>query len=82
MRVIGRTLKRYAEKFLNLMMINGDSDFQILRDGEATYWYCNNLLHREDGPAIEYLDGDKFWFSYGKYHRINGPAIELKSGFK
>ena len=33
-------------------------------------------LHRVDGPAIEWADGDKSWYLNGKYHRVDGPAIE------
>jgi hypothetical protein len=25
-------------------------------------WYLNGKRHREDGPAIEYVDGDKQWW--------------------
>ena len=25
-------------------------------------WYLKGKLHREDGPAIEYADGDKSWY--------------------
>jgi hypothetical protein len=25
-------------------------------------WYLNGQLHREDGPAIEYVDGHKSWY--------------------
>jgi hypothetical protein len=31
-------------------------------------------LHREDGPAVEYLDGSKEWWINGKLHREDGPA--------
>jgi len=24
------------------------------------FYYLNNLLHRDDGPAIEYINGDKY----------------------
>ena len=40
------------------------------------------ILHREDGPAIEYSDGDKSWFLNGKLHREDGPAIERNYGDK
>ena len=43
---------------------------------EASYWYKEGKLHREDGPAIEYKNGIKEWFQNGIRHRINGPAIE------
>ena len=42
----------------------------------------NGKLHREDGPAIEYADGDKEWYLHGKLHRIGGPAIERANGHK
>lgn len=40
----------------------------------STEWYKNDLLHREDGPAYEYLDGTKQWYQFGEYHREDGPA--------
>jgi len=45
-------------------------------------WTFNNLLHREDSPAIEYPDGHKSWYLHGQRHRINGPAIEWVNGDK
>lgn len=30
--------------------------------------------HREDGPAIERVDGSKEWFTHGLLHREDGPA--------
>lgn len=36
----------------------------------------SKILHREDGPALEYLNGKKYWFIDGKIHREDGPAIE------
>jgi hypothetical protein len=46
------------------------------------YWYLNDNLHREDGPAVEFADGDKFWYLNGEYHREDGPAVELANGSK
>jgi len=41
------------------------------------YWYKEDgSLHRDDGPAIEYLNGDMSWYKHGKLHRENGPAID------
>ena len=39
-------------------------------------WYLNDLLHREDGPAVEYVNGYKCWYLNGKLHREDGPAVE------
>ena len=33
------------------------------------------VLHREDGPAVEYADDSKEWRVDGKLHRVDGPAI-------
>jgi len=45
-------------------------------------WYLNNLLHREDGPAVEWASGSKEWHLNGKYHRTDGPAIEWADGYR
>jgi len=46
------------------------------------YWYLYGLLHREDGPAIEWVDGDKSWYHHGYLHRLNGSAVEKNNGDK
>ena len=49
------------------------------------YYYSDKemkVLHREDGPAIEWSNGTKSWYRDGKRHREDGPAIETLSGFK
>jgi hypothetical protein len=40
------------------------------------------IHHREDGPAVEYPDGDKSWYINGKLHREDGPAVEYADGGK
>lgn len=39
-------------------------------------WYKEDKLHREDGPAVEYTNGDLDWLQEGQLHREDGPAIE------
>jgi len=39
-------------------------------------------LHREDGPAIEHSNGNKYWYINGSLHREDGPAVEYASGAK
>ena len=46
------------------------------------YWYLNDELHRENGPAIEWANGSKEWWVNGKHHREDGPAIEWANGTK
>jgi hypothetical protein len=53
----------------------------IKRNGDK-WWFLDGLIHREDGPAIEYTDGTKLWYLNGKPHRENGPAVEWPDGSK
>jgi len=47
-------------------------------------WYNTNniqyfrgcFVHRDNGPAIEYVAGAKEWYKNGKRHREDGPATE------
>jgi hypothetical protein len=61
--------------------IDGTTKIEILSAG-TKYWYKNGELHRENGPAIEYLDGTKFWCINGLRHRKDGPAAEFVNGRK
>jgi len=45
-------------------------------------WCVNGMYHREDGPAVEWSDGDKEWWIRNKLHRVGGPAIEMADGQK
>ena len=33
----------------------------VVNEYGTKFWYLNGKLHREDGPAVEYANGDKFW---------------------
>jgi len=47
------------------------------------YWTKKNgLLHRLDGPAIEWANGHKEWYKNGWIHRLGGPAVEHVDGRK
>ena len=51
----------------------------------TTCWYKDakcTIRHRENGPAVECADGDKFWHQNGQRHRTDGPAIEWSYGTK
>jgi hypothetical protein len=54
---------------------------RVLEDG-AKYWYLNDELHREDGPAVEWANGTKAWYLNHRLHREDGPAIERATGRK
>ena len=58
-------------------MRNGieEDDYGIIR-----YWK-NYKLHRKDGPASEWPNGNKFWYQNGKLHREDGLArVWCRSG--
>jgi hypothetical protein len=39
------------------------------------YWRdSDGQLHREDGPAVIYADGQFRWYRHGRLHREDGPA--------
>lgn len=59
--------EEYSEKNFKL--------FKVHKDKEKTSYYFCNLLHRLDGPAIVYENGDKRWYKYGLLHRVGGPAV-------
>lgn len=57
----------------------------MARSTEPTWtksWKLNGILHRTDGPALEYEDGTKCWYLDGKPHRTDGPAYEHPNGEK
>ncbi len=55
---------------------------EINQYGDVYYYNEQNQLHREDGPAVEYVNGNKCWHQNGKCHRKDGPAIEHVDGTK
>ena len=46
------------------------------------YLRWGGVVHREDGPAIEYTNGTKYWLMDNKRHRVDGPAVEWCDGTK
>jgi hypothetical protein len=54
---------------------------QVDDDGNK-FWYINDKLHREDGPAVENANGSKYWYLNGDLHRTDGPSVEYADGSK
>ena len=48
----------------------------IERSKDRIRYLRDGVLHREDGPAIEWKNRTMMWFNEGVRHRIGGPAIE------
>ncbi len=55
---------------------------EINQYGDVYYYNEQNQLHREDGPAVECANGNKYWYQNDKCHRKNGPALEWANGDK
>ena len=49
----------------------------IIINKETVTYYKNGKIHREDGPAIEWRNGNRHWYLNDCLHRTDGPAIEL-----
>ena len=50
----------------------------IKRTSEGTFYYkdeAHKILHREDGPAMEWKDGTYSYYRNNKIHRLDGPAM-------
>ena len=47
-------------------------------DGVTRYYSDETKkdLHREDGPALTWDDGDMEWYLNGERHRTDGPAVD------
>ena len=59
-----------------------ESKLQIDQFGNKWWFNENRQLHRENGPAVEHSDGNKFWYINDKCHREDGPAREYADGRK
>lgn len=55
---------------------------EVRRNGNIYYYNRENQLHRELGPAIEYINGRTEWYRRGELHRKDGPAVILPSGYE
>jgi hypothetical protein len=69
-KVSGRTLyvdkKRYPSGKKHYTLYYKDPEYTI--------------LHREDGPAEKYSDGEAHWVQNNSYHRMDGPSAEYTNG--
>ena len=57
---------------------------KIKFNGVYACWYNDNgILHRDNGPAVENINGDKVWYQNGKIHRRSDkPALVKINGTK
>lgn len=48
---------------------------RVSEDNTIVYINANGKLHRSNGPAVIYANGDKSWYKDGELNRSNGPAL-------
>jgi len=65
-------MKTYKDK------VSGETLYVDLDQGITKYHKdkAMRILHRRDGPAIEWPGGFKSWYANDKRHRVDGPAYE------
>jgi hypothetical protein len=75
-----------VDKNLELTYNHHMEEQYILADIRIGKFYYSDkamtILHREDGPAVECLDGAKYWYINGRRHHEDGPAVERADGSK
>jgi len=59
-----------------------ESIFEIDVFGNKIWRNKKREIHRLDGPAIEFSNGDKHWQQDDKLHRLDGPAVDRANGEK
>jgi hypothetical protein len=59
-----------------------ESKLTINEYGTKIWRLPNGFLHREDGPACEYVNGSRHWYINGELHREDGPAVEHIDGYR
>ena len=51
--------------------------YKIHIASDRRFWWYKDKLHRENGPAVEYVSGLSSWYNGGKLHREDGPAVNF-----
>ena len=53
----------------------------IDEDGDELWKLPNGLIHREDGPAITFADGETYWWLDGQGYSFKDYSSILKSDY-
>ncbi len=48
---------------------------RVTETGNRIWENAEGYYHRDDGPAIEYANGNKSWYKNGQLHRDDGPSL-------
>lgn len=72
-----------TKNYYTLNALPNKNGAYYISDVREVWYYVNNILHKEDGPAIENIyDGIKEWWFNGQRHRLDGPAYETIYEYK
>jgi hypothetical protein len=63
-------------------MNESESFMKINKFGDKIWTTNDGVLHRLDGPAVEYNGGSETWWMDGFRHRSDGPAVFFSNGHK
>lgn len=61
----GSSSECWMRRFSRGNLIHRDFDKPAVIQDRVKMWYYRGLLHRDDGPAMEYIDGTNRWFKHG-----------------
>ena len=68
-------------KWEDYKIIEDGIEYDIIQyqwcDNEDKYWYFKNRLHRINGPACEYSNGNKAWYLDGLQYNRKEYYLEL-----
>jgi hypothetical protein len=74
---------KIINKKRKLNALEDETEYYIskLNEGIVTlYYYKGNVLHRNDGPAID--GANKIYYQNGAVHRTDGPAVVYANGLE
>jgi len=58
-----------------MMVVENYTKREVSEFRTVCYYNSVGQIHRTDGPAIIFVNGDKYWMVNEKRHRLNGPAV-------
>ena len=68
-------IRKELDVLLNAAFTIGKEEKKVTDEEGNVFYYQAGMLHREDGPAIEWVRGCKEWLVDGRTHREDGPAV-------
>jgi hypothetical protein len=48
-------------------------------NGDTFYYNDEGKLHRTDGPAIEYVNGEKYWYVNGVHQPVESAIVQKQA---